>query len=150
MSAPEVLAAWLDPAMLAQWVWPDLDDAVYEPPFGRGEPFRFSSERLGRVISGRCLDFNRYGFDLTWHVDDYVDGDVPQDGYDIVSVRALPADRGCELVVTHAARSNLAPQWIRAWEPALDRLASLRSPNVAEPHQAHSARRVLATSPRRA
>jgi hypothetical protein len=141
LPASEVLAAWVDPTMLAQWLWPHLDDAVYRPPFGRGEEFHFSSERLGRTISGRCLDFNRYGFDLTWHIDDSV---VSHDGYDILSVRALPADRGSELVVTYGVRSNLATPWVKMWNPALDRLAALRPECSLSVGPARGARRMRA------
>ena len=140
LPASELLAAWVDPTMLAQWLWPHLDDAIYEPPFGRGDDFHFSSERLGRTISGRCLDFNRYGFDLTWHVDD---AKVVQDGYDIVSVRALPAERGCEVAVTYAVRSNIATPWVRLWDPALDRLAALRPDCTMSTGRARRPRRVL-------
>lgn len=143
LPAPELLAAWLDREMLARWLWPHVDDAIYEPPFGRGEPFRFSSERLGLVVTGRCLDFNRYGFDLTWHMDGIPE---PQDGVDIVSVRAMPAHRGCDLTVTHASRSNLEPYWIRRWEPALDRLAALPT-ETTETRRVRRPRRTLSATP---
>lgn len=44
---PDVYAAWLDPARLATWWWPDLGDTTYEIDAREGGRFRIWSEAAG-------------------------------------------------------------------------------------------------------
>lgn len=124
MSVSDVVVAWTDPRVMSEWFWPHIDDVSYDlPRHGRGDAYRISSASTGVTISGTCLHWDQHGFDLTWRVDG---ADFVQEGLDTLSVRLLPIEgKGCELVLTYAVNSNIAPHLTRMWDPTLDRLAAL-------------------------
>lgn len=122
ISQLDALRAWTDPEVLALWFWPDAPDAVYLPASGRGDRYSISSRSLGISFSGVCLDLDRSGLDLTWHIEGL---GIWHEGFDTLSVRLFPAAEGTELTLSYTVNSDNSERLTRLWAPPLDRLAAL-------------------------
>lgn len=116
--------AWLDPAAVAEWMFPaetDEVEAVHLEP-RVGGVFSFEVRRDDDVVGhvGRYLEIDRpRRLAFTWGIAD-------DEGEDRVTVDVRPTSSGCDVTLTHELHpdwADFADRTADAWAAMLDSLA---------------------------
>ncbi|HLV59519.1 MAG TPA: SRPBCC domain-containing protein [Natronosporangium sp.] len=120
-ATPErVWHALTDPAALAAWFWPHLDNTVETDPRVGGR-YRIAGPRAGIAVTGEYLEVDpprRLVF--TWRWED-------QDEQSRVTVELRPAGTGTTLTLVHDRIGDAVTRdrFADGWRDCLDRLATL-------------------------
>lgn len=118
--------AWVDPAQLASWWWPQWPDTSYQLDARVGGNYRIYSEQVRMGVTGEftAVDPGRR-LSMTWI---WIDGGEPAtaDGLpviDTVEVTFTPAGSQTEVRVDHRSSQHLADGGAeQGWNDVLDRL----------------------------
>ena len=118
----QVYAAWLDPALLATWWWPQIPDTTYAVDARVGGAYRIRSEATGMGVHGTVVALEEgVLIELTWT---WEDGDV--DGpEERVVVTFAPSGTGTLVTVVHDVRGDDAEDFRQGWSDCLARLGSV-------------------------
>lgn len=128
VDADRAFAAWVDPAELARWWWPQWPDTVYELDPREGGEYRIYSAAVGMGVTGRFTRFDpARGFTMTWSW--ISDGAAAEaDGepvVDTVAVAFVTRPDGTEVTVRHTSTEHLTDGGAeQGWNDVLDRLPS--------------------------
>ncbi|WP_281965906.1 SRPBCC family protein [Serinicoccus marinus] len=122
VDAARAFRAWVDPAELARWWWPQWPDTTYEIDARQGGEVRIHSAEVGMGITGTFLDFDPpRGFTMTWVWGD----DSRQEAVveDTVDVRFVEGEDGTEVTVRHTSTEHVPDGGAeQGWNDMLDRL----------------------------
>jgi uncharacterized protein YndB with AHSA1/START domain len=119
-------AAWVDPAELARWWWPQWPDTTYEVDAHDGGRYRIHSAAVGMGVEGEFTAVDRpYGFTMTWI---WISDDEPAQAHDdpvidTVEVTFAVEDTGTVVTVRHTSTEHIAGGGAeQGWNDVLDRL----------------------------
>jgi uncharacterized protein YndB with AHSA1/START domain len=128
VSPAHAYRAWIEPAELARWWWPQWPDTQYAIDPREGGEYRFYSAAVGMGVAGTLSDVDPpHGFTMTWIWLDE-DGPARVDGVaviDTVVVTFVADDDGDGTVVTveHRSVEDLTEGGSeQGWNDVLDRL----------------------------
>ena len=111
-----VFDAWVDPAQLAAWWWPQLTDTSYDVDARVGGRYRIEAAEAGLVVEGEYVEVDRphrLAFSWVW------DGSEP----DEVVVTFEPVEGGTLLTVVHTSSQHVPEGGaVQGWGDVLDRL----------------------------
>lgn len=118
--------AWVDPAELAQWWWPQWPDTTYQVDAREGGRYRIHSAAVGMGVEGEFTAVDRpNGFAMTWI---WITEDEPAHAgdrpvVDTVEVSFSPSGEGTEVTVRHTSTEHIAGGGAeQGWNDVLDRL----------------------------
>lgn len=118
--------AWVDPAELAQWWWPQWPDTTYEIEARTGGHYRIHSAAVGMGVTGELTAYDPpHGFVMTWSwISDGTPAEVDGDPVvDTVQVTFRPNSSGTEVTVRHTSTEHIAGGGAeQGWNDVLDRL----------------------------
>ncbi len=119
-------AAWVDPAELARWWWPQWPDTTYEIDARDGGRYRIHSAAVGMGVEGEFTAVDRpHGFTMTWI---WISDDEParvsgETVVDTVEVAFAVVPTGTEVTVRHTSTEHIAGGGAeQGWNDVLDRL----------------------------
>lgn len=118
--------AWVDPAELARWWWPQWPDTTYEVDAHEGGRYRFHSAAVGMGVTGEFHSFDPpRGFAMSWV---WISEGTPAEAdgapvVDLVEVTFSPLGSGTEVTVRHTSTEHIADGGAeQGWNDVLDRL----------------------------
>ena len=123
--ADRAFRAWMDPAELARWWWPQWPDTTYEVDARQGGRLRITAPSAGVGVEGAFLEHDPpRRFVMTWTWVDDPDAGVPADAaVDTVEVTFTPGDGGTEVTVRHTSDAHEPDGGAaQGWNDVLDRL----------------------------
>lgn len=126
VDADRAFTAWVDPAELAQWWWPQWPDTVYEVDPRPGGTYRIYSAAVGMGVTGELTRFDPpRGFTMTWL---WFSNGTPAEAngkpvIDTVEVSFTPLGSGTEVTVRHTSTEHISDDGAeQGWNDVLDRL----------------------------
>ena len=123
--------AWMDPAELSRWWWPQWSDTTYEIDPRPGGRLSIMARAVGVGVEGVFLEHDPpHRFVMTWTwVDDPEEGAPADTAVDTVEVTFVPVDGGTEVTVRHTSTEHEPDGGAeQGWNDVLDRLPSSLSP----------------------
>ena len=120
-----VFDAWVDPAQLAAWWWPQLTDTTYDVDARVGGHYRIVAAEAGLTVEGEYTEVDRphrLAFTWVWEGGSFEDPDAVDD----VVVTFEPVDGGTLLTVVHSSTQHLPEGGAeQGWSDVLDRLVRI-------------------------
>ena len=118
--------AWVDPAELAQWWWPQWPDTTYELDPREGGEYRIYSAAVGMGITGTFTTVAKPAtLGMTWI---WISDDTPAEVegapvVDQVEVTFTPNEQGTDVTVRHTSTEHVAEGGAeQGWNDCMDRL----------------------------
>ncbi|UFU01947.1 SRPBCC domain-containing protein [Ruania suaedae] len=123
----QAFAAWVEPAQMAQWWWPQWPDTEYELDARPGGEYRIVSAAAGVGVTGRFTVVDpplRLAMTWLWISDDEAPG---EGATDTVEVSFVPTEGGTVVTVLHTSTTHVADGGAeQGWNDVLDRLPGRR------------------------